>query len=253
MKEADLTEDAILGGRLRVRQPARGYRVNVDTILLAAAVGMGGNETGARLVELGCGVGGALLSVAARYQIYPETRYFGVERDPRFAALARENVALNGLSGKVIIYEADALSPPPEWGVFDGVFFNPPYDYSSEGRAPAAARSGAHIAELPIKDWIKVWCNRMSYYACLTLIQRPHRLPEILRALEGRLGGVEIFPIRPSRQKPARRLIVRGRKGSRAPLQLWDGLDLHPEGKSKDKYTPQAEAILRGEAFIWSG
>src|SRR5262245_44110435 len=38
MAGLDTTEDAILNGRVRLKQPARGYRVNVDTVLLAAAV-----------------------------------------------------------------------------------------------------------------------------------------------------------------------------------------------------------------------
>lgn len=247
----DITEDLIYGGQVRVRQPRHGYRVNVDTILLAAAVGSGVG-IGGRLIELGCGVGGALLAVAARFRSYPEKRFFGLERNPDFAALARENAVLNGLDGRVTIVEADALAPPAELGVFDGVFFNPPYDYPGEGRPPAPARLGAHIADRPLGDWIKAWSNRISSGACITLIQRPHRLGEILAAMEGRLGGVEIYPIRPQSIAPARRIVVRGRKGSRAPLKLFAGLDLHPDDASKDKYTPEADAILRGENAIWA-
>ena len=33
-------EDAILGGRLRLRQPARGHRAGTDAVLLAAAIGL---------------------------------------------------------------------------------------------------------------------------------------------------------------------------------------------------------------------
>ena len=35
--------------------------------------------------------------------------------------------------------------------------------------------------------------------------------------------------------------------------KLFRGLDLHPDDASKDKYTPEAEAILRGEAAISFG
>ncbi|MFY9600132.1 MAG: hypothetical protein WAR02_07855 [Pseudolabrys sp.] len=37
--DSETSEDAILGGRLRVRQPMRGHRVGHDAILLAAATG----------------------------------------------------------------------------------------------------------------------------------------------------------------------------------------------------------------------
>lgn len=246
----DVTEDRIYGGRVLVRQPARGYRVNVDTILLAASLPPAG--AAGRIVEPGCGVGGAILSVARAHEGRPETSFVGIERDPLYARLAAENVAANGLDGHVRIVEADALDPPEELGLFDHVLINPPYDYDGEGRPPAEWRRGAYVAERPIADWIKVWSNRMRGQASLTLIQRPQRLPEILTALEGRLGGVDIFPIRPNANSHARRVIVRAWKGSRAPLKLHPGLDLHRTDASEHKYTPEAEAILRGEAALWS-
>ena len=146
--------------------------------------------------------------------------------------------------------EGDALDPSLDIGVFDAVFFNPPYDDPAEGRLPAEGKRAAFLAERPIGDWIKVWSNRMTSYSNLTLIHRAHRLGEILAALDGRLGGVEVFPIRPSAHAKARRVIVRAWKGSRAPLKLFAGLDLHPADGVKAKYTPEADAILRGEAFI---
>ncbi|HVZ99051.1 MAG TPA: methyltransferase [Caulobacterales bacterium] len=238
----DLTEDVIYGGRVHLRQPRRGYRVNADTLLLAAAV-----APGKRLIELGCGVGGALLAVASRFA---DARLVGLERDPEFAALARANIAASPWPDRVSVMEGDALAPP-DLGTFEGVFFNPPFDPPGEGRAPAASRTATHVADQPLGAWIVAWSNRMTADAWLTLIQRPQRLPEILSSFDGRLGAVDIFPVRPFAGAPARRLIVRARKGSRAPLQLWKGLDLHP-GDGADKHTPEAEAILRGEAFIWS-
>ncbi len=248
--DVTVTEDALLGGRIRIRQPARGYRVNVDTLLLAATLPQDrirSNNT--RVVEPCCGVGAALLAVATQHSRTGQVEFVGIERDPLYAALARENVDLNEQAHRTRIIEADALDPSAEFGVFDYVILNPPYDSASEGRPPAAEKRSAFIADRPIGDWIKVWSNRMSAHSNMTLIHRAHRLGEILAALEGRLGGVEIFPIRPSARAKARRVIVRAWKGSRAPLKLFGGLDLHPEN-SDDKYTPEADAILRGESFI---
>lgn len=246
---AEITEDAILGGRVRIRQPARGYRVNVDTLLLAATL-PAARTGGGRLVEPGCGAGGALLSVATRYDLEDEVEFVGIERDPRFAELARQNVELNRQSHRVRIVEGDALDPHADFGLFDWVFFNPPYDTPGEGRAPAEGKRAAYVADRPIGDWIRVWSNRMRAHATLTLIHRAHRLGDILAALDGRLGGVEVIPIFPSARSKARRVIVQARKGSRAPLQLWRGLNLHPSEDSKDKYTAEAEAIFRGESYL---
>jgi tRNA1(Val) A37 N6-methylase TrmN6 len=244
MAEAEITEDVLLNGKIRVRQPKRGYRVNVDTLLLAAAFPR--SAQGARFVELGCGVGAGLLALAAQHGA---AAFTGIERDTTYAALARQNVELNGQAGRIAIIEADALDPTANFGVFDHVLFNPPFDAEGEGRAPSEGKRAAYITDRAIDDWIKLWSNRMTAGANLTLIHRAHKLSEILSALEGRLGGPEVFPVRPTANAPASRIIVRAHKGSRAPLKLLAGLTLHPDNGA-DKYTPEAEAILRGDAHI---
>lgn len=240
--EPDVTEDQLLGGRIRIRQPARGYRVNVDTLLLAQAVEA---PAGARLMEAGCGVGAALIAVAARAK---ETKLVGVERDVNTAALARENVAANAIGDRVEIVTGDVLERTANLGVFDGVFVNPPFDQDGEGRAPLEARRHAYIADAPLDAWIAALADRLTGGAALTMIHRAAKLPEILTALEGRLGGVELIPIRPTASAEAKRVLVRVRKGSRAPFKLLPGLTLHDA--SGAKYTPETDAILRGQALI---
>lgn len=240
MSEGEFTQDAILGGRISLRQPARGYRVNVDTILLAAAVEA---LPGMRLMEPCCGVGGALLGVASRAA---DARFLGVERDAGIADLARFNVAANDLDARVEIAVGDALSR--DWGVFDGVFLNAPFDAPGEGRAPSPGRQGAYITDVPIERWIAALADRLRGGAALTLIHRAHKLPEIMAGLTNRLGGVEVAPVRARAAAVAHRVLVRARKGSRAPFRMLRGLDLHDNGPGK--HTPEAEAILRGEALI---
>ena len=93
--EPDLTDDAALGGRLRLLQPRRGHRFGHDAILLAAATPA---RTGDRIADLGAGVGTAGLALAARVD---GARVTLVEIDARLAALAAENAARNGLAGRV--------------------------------------------------------------------------------------------------------------------------------------------------------
>ena len=244
MATLDVTEDLILGGRVRVRQPARGYRVNLDTVLLAAAVEA---VDGGRYLETGCGVGGALLCAAARA---PGARFLGVERDANIAALASENVALNAMADRVEIVTGDALDKYANWGVFEGVFMNPPFDREGEGRAPAEARRHAHIAEAPISVWVAALADRLTGGAALTLIHRAAKTGEILAAFEGRLGGVELIPVFPRVGASASRVLIRARKGSRAPISIGQGIVLHDSLNAK--YTELVEGILRGEAaFAW--
>lgn len=245
MAEFEVTEDALMGGRIRIRQPAHGYRVNVDTLLLAAAVEA---KPGARLMEAGCGVGAALLVVAARAK---DVRFVGIERDANMAALASENVAMNAMLDRVEIFKGDALERSANVGVFDGVFVNPPFDAEGEGRAPAQTRRHAHIADAPIDAWIAALADRLTGGAALTMIHRAAKAPEILGALEGRLGGAELIPIRPRTGDDAKRVLVRARKGSRAPFRLCPDLVLHDT--SGAKYTPETDAILQGERLISFG
>jgi tRNA1(Val) A37 N6-methylase TrmN6 len=235
----EITEDAFLGGKVRLRQPATGYRAGVDAILLAAAVEA---ESGARLMEAGCGAGAATLATA---HMLSDVKIVAIERDSQMVDLARENVDLNGLGGRVEILEGDALAGGPS---FDGVFTNPPFDREGEAQEPLPARRAAYLSEATIDDWIKALANRLTGGAMLTLIQRAEHLPAILAALEGRLGGVDVLPLRPKAGLPAKRVLVRARKGGRAPLRLFGGLNLHDESGSK--FTPEVEAILRGEARV---
>jgi tRNA1(Val) A37 N6-methylase TrmN6 len=233
----EATSDRWLGGRLVLRQPKDGYRAGADALLLAAAV-----EPGDWLMEAGCGVGAALLAVATRL---PSTRLLGVERDPAMATLARENVEANGLGARVTIEEADVLAGS---GVYDGVFCNPPYAETGEGTAPGPARRGAYVTDASLDAWVAALSNRLAGGAALTMIHRADRLDRLLRALEGRLGGVTVLPVRPRAEAPAHRVLVRARKGSRAPLRMLRGLDLHDD--SGARFTPESEAIFRGDAAI---
>lgn len=234
---SEVTEDAFLGGRLRLLQPAKGYRAGADAVLLAAAV-----RDGDRLMEAGCGVGAALLATALRF---PAAKLTGVEREPAMAALARRNVEANSLNSRVEIVEGDALRGD---GVFDGVFCNPPFAEAGEGQPPDPARRHAHVTEASLDAWIAALSNRLAGGGALTMIHRADRLDRLLAACNGRLGGMVVFPVRPRAGAPAHRVLVRAVKGSRAPLTLLGGLDLHDA--SGAKFTREAEAIFRGDAAI---
>src|SRR5271155_916183 len=91
----ETSEDAVLDGRLVLRQPLKGHRVGHDAILLAAACSA---RPGDHLVDLGAGVGAAGLAVALRVETVVVTM---VEIDPALVVLARENAASNGLAERV--------------------------------------------------------------------------------------------------------------------------------------------------------
>lgn len=237
---AETTEDRFLDGRLVIRQSAKGYRAGMDAMLLAAAVPPADD-----LLEAGCGPGAALLAVGLRQ---PEARLTGIERDPAAAALARANIAANGVGDRVTVLEGDVFMALQ--GVYGGVFLNPPFAEPGEGSAPAAARQGAHVTEHRLDAWIARLSNHLRGGGALTLIHRAEKLAAILSAMEGRLGAPTVCPVRPRAEAPASRVLVRGVKGSRAPLTLLRGLDLHDA--SGARFTPEADAIFKGRAeLVW--
>jgi tRNA1(Val) A37 N6-methylase TrmN6 len=234
----ETTLDRILDGRLLLRQSAKGYRAGADAMLLAAAVAPADT-----FMEAGCGPGAALLAVATRFE---GARLVGIERDSGACALARENIAQNGLGDRVSVVEGDLFGNNPE--IYEGIFVNPPFAVTGEGRAPRAERSDARVTEHGLDTWIVRLSNHLCGGGVLTMIHRADKAGEILAAMDGRLGAVTVYPVRPGVDAPASRVLVRGVKGSRAPLRLLRGIDLH-DG-SGAKFTPEAEAIFRGRAAI---
>jgi tRNA1(Val) A37 N6-methylase TrmN6 len=246
--EAAITEDRVLGGRVRLRQSARGYRAGADAALLAAACGAGPGE---RVLEAGCGPGGALLAAAARA---PGAAFVGVERDGVAAALARENVALNGLNERVGIVIGDVARPFAKLGLepFDVAMANPPFfDDPGAMRAPAPARRGAWMADDGLGAWTQFLLKATRERGRIVVIHRADRLADLLALLGAKSGSFQIRPIQPFADTPAKRVLVRAIKTGKAPLRLLPPLVLHD--RDGGHHRPEVDAILRGEAELGWG
>jgi tRNA1(Val) A37 N6-methylase TrmN6 len=241
---ARFTDDHILGGRIVLRQPAKGYRAGLDAALLAAACDAG---DGARVIEAGCGAGAALLAAAARC---PAARFVGVERDPEAAALARHNVGANDLTARVHVMEMDiAAGELPDGAPFDAALCNPPFfDDPRALRAPQPAKRGAFMADDGLGAWTGYLVKAVRDGGTITLIHRADRLADMLALLGASAGSFQVRPIHPFANEPAGRVVVRAVRGGKAPLRLLPALVLHERGGAK--HAPTAEAILRGEADL---
>lgn len=241
----DITEDAVLDGRVRLRQPARGYRAGVDAALLAAACDA---KPGERVIEAGCGAGAALLAAAARR---PAALFTGVERDAAAAALARQNAALNGAAARVEIVEGDVAVRFSGLGLapFDAALANPPFFDDPEAlRGPAAERRGAWLADDGLAAWTQFLSKAVREGGTMTVIHRADRLADLLALLSEKAGSFQVRPIHPFADEPAKRVLVRAVKTGKAPLKLLPGLVLHD--RAGGKHTAETEAILRGRADL---
>jgi len=235
----ETTEDALLDGRVRLRQPRRGYRAATDPVLLAAACAA---RPGESALDLGCGVGAAALCLAARVE---GLDLHGLEVQPVYAALARANGA-----GRLTVHEGDLREMPAALRAlsFDQVIANPPYFEASATASPDAGRDRANREEAGVGVWIDAGLRRLKTGGRLTMIHRAERLGEILTALEGRAGEARVLPIAPRAGRPAGRVIVRARKGARAPLRLLAPLVMHDGAahiRDEDDFSAPALAVLR--------
>lgn len=138
--DSALTEDALLGGLVRLLQPRAGYRAATDPVLLAAASAA---KPGARVLDAGCGAGAAMLCLAARV---PGLETHGLELQPPYAGLARRNADLNGVAAA--IWDGDLFGPPAELRRigFDIVMTNPPYFDAFGAPSPDPGRDAARRA-----------------------------------------------------------------------------------------------------------
>jgi len=236
------TEDRFLDGRVIVRQPASGFRAGLDAVMLASAVPA---RSGGDALELGAGAGTASLCLARRVE---GLRIKAVEIDVALTLLANNNAKANGMAERVAFAAADALALPAHLrSPFDHVFCNPPF-HGDDGEAPpdeAKARAVQDGGKL--SAWIVAGMKRTVSGGTYTLILRADRLGEALEALPER--GVTVFPLWPRANEAAKRMILQARQGARTPLRVLPGLVLHD---AEGKYTPEADAVLRGKALDFS-
>jgi tRNA1(Val) A37 N6-methylase TrmN6 len=246
----EMTDDAVLDGRLRLRQPRRGHRVGHDAILLAAATAAKPKE---HAVDLGAGIGAAGLALAARIE---GLRVTLVEIDPALAALAAENAGRNGLAERVTSVVLDAGAPARAFaaaGLKPGsaarVLMNPPFnDSTRQNISPDPRRRLAHAAAPDVLSlWLRAAARLLAPQGVLTMIWRADGLAEVLSALGRGFGGVAVMPVHSKPGAPAIRILVRAVKASRAPFALYPGLTLNDD---KGRPSAAAEAILRNGAVL---
>jgi tRNA1(Val) A37 N6-methylase TrmN6 len=246
----EISEDAVLGGAIRLRQPRRGHRFGHDAVLLAASCPV---RAGDAVVELGAGVGAAGLALASRARDITVTL---VEIDPGLAALAAENAHLNGLADRVRAVALDVLAPARAFAAVglapqsvERVLMNPPFN--DPGRQQASrdeSRRRAHAAPRDaVAAWIRAANRLLRPHGTLSMIFRADGLSDLTRLITPAFGGLMIQPVHPRGDEPAIRILIRATKASRSPLSLLPGLVLND---SNGQATAQAEAVLRGGSVL---
>ncbi|BAT59058.1 N5-glutamine S-adenosyl-L-methionine-dependent methyltransferase [Variibacter gotjawalensis] len=235
-----VTDDAALGGRLRLLQPKRGHRFGHDAVLLAAATSAGAGD---HVVEFGAGVGLAGLALARRV---PGARVTLVEIDQTLCALAGQNAERNDLAGRIAVLHGDVTQAAMPAATH--VMMNPPYNDPQRHRAsPHAGRASAHMAA---DGLLQAWCDAaarvLTQNGTLTLIWRADGLDAVHAALTSAFGDTRVLPVE-TRPGVATLVLVSARKGAAPSRKMLPPLRLNgPDGKP----TAESERVVRDAAAL---
>jgi tRNA1(Val) A37 N6-methylase TrmN6 len=240
------SEHTVLDGRLLLRQPVEGYRAAIDPVLLASSVPA---HPGQSVLDLGTGIGTAALCLAATVA---DVHITALELQSELVDLAIENTRHNGFESVVQILEGDINNPPAKIceAQFDHVMANPPYYRADQAQtSPNQIKALANVeGEGGLCAWLVAAHRFLKEGGVLTIIHTADRLADLVEACNANhIGSLEITPFWPKAGRPARRIILRGRKGGKAATVLNSGFLLH---KDDGSYTDEADEILKGQGRL---
>lgn len=237
------TCDAFLGGALHILQPKNGYRAATDPVFLAASISA---SAGQSVLELGCGVGVAMLCLGHRI---PGLKITGLEIQPDYAELARQNARDNKIDAEIITGNLEEMPNKLRDQAYDHVIFNPPFYHALKVSAPENdGKSQAHVMNLSFDNWVFAGMKRLKSKGRLTFIHRTEILPQALIALSRVAGDITIKPLISRKDQPAKRVIITCRKGTKGPAVLLSALVIHKDnGHAQDMgtYSDAALSVLR--------
>ena len=236
-----LTTDSFFDGRLEVRQYRDGYRFSIDAVLLANSVRP---RPGDRVLDLGSGCGIVPLILVLRFAGVAVT---GLELQPGLAELARQNVALNGMTAAIEIREGDLRQMRPGKGAvpFDLVVSNPPYRKAHAGRvSPGAQRALArHEIAATLADVVRCAERMLQKGGRFVTVYAAERLTDI--CCEMRRAGLEPKRLQAIHSRPgegAKLMVVESLKGGRPGLAIAPPLFIYA---ATGGYSDELAAMLR--------
>ena len=248
VKRQSTVADAFLGTRLVVSQPKNGFRAGFDSVVLGAAV----SRKAQTLLELGAGAGVPSLVALAHN---PGIRATLVEFDATVLPLTGSNILDNGFADRARVVTADLTQPAARTaaGLMSDAFMsciaNPPFFDAASGTLASDERRTARQMPSDLLDtWVRAAATHVAPGGEAIFIHVPQSLPTLLASFAPRFGAITILPLAPRAGDAAIRVLVRGIKGSRAPLQVLATRVLHDDvGRG---FAPEFEAIFRGTAAL---
>ena len=245
MKTEQFTIDNFLGGKLQIKQPARGYRIGIDTVLLASATQP---KADAKVLDLGCGVGGISLCLLTNHL---SISVVGMDLDRDLIKIARENNLTGGFEKRFKLLTGSVLVPHKSLipDTFDLIITNPPYlESNSSNPSPEKRKNSANVeTEVDLGTWLNFAAKFLKPGGNISLIHRADRLDHILALMRTSFGSLSVYPLWPKTGRPAKRVIVSGTKGRASPTKILPGTIIH---NADGSYTAPVQAALTGEKLL---
>lgn len=239
MSQLETTQDGLLNRRIMLEQPREGYRVAIDTVFLAAAVPA---EAGQQILELGAGVGGAMLCLAARL---PDIKITGIEIQPELVTIAHRNFKQNKVQDHLTIHLGDVGGDIPHIPAqtFDHVMINPPYyDRQRHDVSENQIKKIANSEDAQdLVDWITCAQRALKPHGILTIIHHAAEAVRLQNLLLQYFSSLERLDLLPKENTPAKRVILRAHNKGKG-ITYCQPLVLHTENGS---YSDAAEGVLR--------
>jgi len=240
--DRETTVDTLLGGRVILIQPRRGFRSSLDPVLLARFL----EPPYGRFLDIGCGSGALSFSLLAGDA---RATGAGIELQPRLARLAALGRDRNGVGERFTLIEGDVRAAAtmaqlaPE--SFDLVATNPPFRVAERGQtSPDGERAVAnHELTLTLAEWLDVARRLVKPGGRVGVVYAAERLPELLAGLGDRdLTPVRLRTVHPFVDRAAVRVLVEAQRGSRRAMTIEPPLVLH-EG-DPPRFTDETRSLL---------
>ena len=223
--------------KLTLHQFSDGLRSINDAVLLAASVEA---QPGNKILELGCGTGAAMLSLAYRISGIAIT---GLEKQPEVANLASRNAVLNGFGNNISIVVSDLRQAKLMPESFDQIIANPPFvelESANQSSDSTASSTNSNI----LRDWVDCAFSMLRPKGSATFIYPADRMDALLTELAHKTKDITVFPLWPMAERPAKRVLIRAQKNDNTSLRILPGLIL---------YTPKGNLTAKAKAIMLKG
>lgn len=238
-----LTRNKILDGMVTLYQPKQGFRIGIDSVLLASSV-----NKYTKCIEFGTGSGIILVYLSKKF---PDSKILGIEKNIDLVNLAKKNLKEN----KITQISAEVVQNDLDDNFFlkkynngcDRVIMNPPYFSPDKVLISKNSSKVSSRYEYDISKWFLAAYKKLKPRGYLNFIFRSESLDLILSILYPKWGEIKIYPLWPKKNIKSKLMIVQAKKDVKAGVQILPGLVLHNNDGS---YTKACNNILTYKSFI---